>query len=233
MSLELTDVVLTYPDGDGARITAVDGVSAAVPRGRLVGLTGPSGCGKSSVLSVAGTLIAPDSGRVEVDGIDVTDLTEEERAAVRRTRVGFVFQHDNLLPSLTALEQVLLPVHIAGGRPASARSHARELLAEVGLADAMDRRPHQLSGGMRQRVNIARALIGDPAVLLADEPTSALDSHRAAETMALLTRLVRERDVAALLVTHDPRALAGADDVLSMLDGRVVDRSRGAVVRAG
>lgn len=233
MSLELTDVVLTYPDGDGARVTAVDGVSAGVSRGRLVGLTGPSGCGKSSVLSVAGTLIAPDSGRVEVDGIDVTDLSEEERARVRRAHVGFVFQHDNLVPGLTALEQVLLPVHIAGRRPASAAGLARELLADVGLADVMDRRPHQLSGGMRQRVNIARALVGDPAVLLADEPTSALDSQRATATMALLARLVREREVAALLVTHDPRALSGADQVLSMLDGRIVDRSGSAVVTIG
>ncbi len=221
MSLELTDVTLTYPDGEGARLTAVDDVSLTVPRGRLVGLTGPSGCGKSSILSVAGTLVAPDSGRVVVDGVDVTDLTEEQRAAVRRTRIGFVFQHDNLLPDLTALEQVLLPVHIAGGRPSAARSRARDLLADVGLAGAMDRRPHQLSGGMRQRVNIARALMGEPALLLADEPTSALDSHRAAETMALLTGLVRERGIAALLVTHDHRALHDADDVLTMLDGRL------------
>ncbi|QRY63367.1 ABC transporter ATP-binding protein [Gordonia sp. PDNC005] len=221
MSLEITDVTLTYPDGDGARLTAVDDVSLTVPRGRLVGLTGPSGCGKSSILSVAGTLVAPDRGRVVVDGVDVTDLTEEQRAEVRRTRIGFVFQHDNLLPDLTALEQVLLPVHIAGGRPAAAKSRARELLADVGLADAVDRRPHQLSGGMRQRVNIARALIGDPGLVLADEPTSALDSHRAAETMALLTGLVRERGIAALLVTHDHRALDDADDVLVMLDGQL------------
>lgn len=223
MSLELTNIRLTYPDGDGARITAVDDVTIAVPRGRLVGLTGPSGCGKSSVLSVSGLLIAPDSGTVAVDGVDATTLSEEERAALRRTRIGFVFQHDNLLPSLTALEQVLLPVHLSGGSPAAAKDRARELLAEVGLGAAMDRRPHQLSGGMRQRVNIARALINEPAVLLADEPTSALDSHRAAETMRLLTRLVRERDMAALLVTHDVRALADADQTVTMLDGGLVE----------
>ncbi|MBM7366843.1 ABC transporter ATP-binding protein [Gordonia hydrophobica] len=225
MSLTLTDVVLTYPDGDGARITAVGGVSFTVPRGVIVGLTGPSGCGKSSVLSVAGTLIAPDSGQVVVDGIAVSALSEEQRATIRRTRIGFVFQHDNLLPSLTALEQVLLPVHLAGGRPRDAVGRARDLLADVGLGRAMDRRPHQLSGGMRQRVNIARALINQPAVLLADEPTSALDSHRAAETMDLLTGLVRERDIAALLVTHDARALAEADEALSMLDGMLAEPS--------
>ncbi|GEE01851.1 ABC transporter ATP-binding protein [Gordonia spumicola] len=221
MSLELSDVTLTYPDGDGASLTAVDDVSFTIPAGSLVGLTGPSGCGKSSVLSVAGTLVAPDRGRVVVDGVDVSGMTNEQRAHVRRTKIGFVFQHDNLLPSLTALEQVLLPVHIAGRKPKAHRQRALDLLADVGLGDAVNRRPHQLSGGMRQRVNIARALIGDPAVLLADEPTSALDSHRAAETMELLTRLVRERDVAALLVTHDVRSLADADHVLTMLDGAV------------
>ncbi|MCF8590569.1 ABC transporter ATP-binding protein [Gordonia liuliyuniae] len=223
MSLVLDNVTLTYPDGDRDRVLAVDGVSLSVPRGRLVGLTGPSGCGKSSVLSVAGTLITPDSGHVEVAGATVEDLDAEDRARLRREQVGFVFQHDNLLPDLTALEQVLLPVHLAGGRPSRHRARARDLLAEVGLADAVDRRPGQLSGGMRQRVNIARALMGEPAVLLADEPTSALDSHRAAEMIDLLVRLVSEHDVAALFVTHDMRALDDADEVVRMLDGQVAE----------
>ncbi|WOC11332.1 ABC transporter ATP-binding protein [Gordonia sp. MP11Mi] len=223
MSLVLDNVNLTYPDGDRDRILAVDGVSLSVPRGRLVGLTGPSGCGKSSVLSVAGTLITPDSGHVEVAGETVENLDAEDRARLRREQVGFVFQHDNLLPDLTALEQVLLPIHVAGGRPNRHKARARDLLAEVGLADAVDRRPGQLSGGMRQRVNIARALMGEPALLLADEPTSALDSHRAAEMIDLLVRLVSEHDVAALFVTHDPRALDDADEVVRMLDGRVAE----------
>lgn len=223
MSLVLDNVTLTYPDGDRDRVMAVDGVSLAVPRGRLVGLTGPSGCGKSSVLSVAGTLITPDSGHVEVAGESVENLGAEDRARLRREQVGFVFQHDNLLPDLTALEQVLLPIHLAGGRPKRHKARARDLLAEVGLADAVDRRPGQLSGGMRQRVNIARALMGEPALLLADEPTSALDSHRAAEMIDLLVRLVAEHDVAALFVTHDARALESADDVVRMLDGQVAE----------
>ncbi|WP_132994004.1 ABC transporter ATP-binding protein [Gordonia zhaorongruii] len=223
MSLILDNVTLTYPDGDRDRVMAVDGVSLSVPRGSLVGLTGPSGCGKSSVLSVAGTLIAPDSGHVEVAGETVENLDAEDRARLRREQVGFVFQHDNLLPDLTALEQVLLPIHLAGGKPNRHKARARDLLAEVGLADAVDRRPGQLSGGMRQRVNIARALMGDPALLLADEPTSALDSHRAAAMIDLLVRLVAEHDVAALFVTHDMRALEDADDVARMLDGRIAE----------
>ncbi|WP_026919486.1 ABC transporter ATP-binding protein [Gordonia shandongensis] len=222
MSLILNDITLTYPDGDGAVVRAVDRVSLRADRGRTVALTGPSGCGKSSVLAVAGTLIRPDSGGVEVGGVRVDDLSSEERAAVRRERIGFVFQHDNLVPGLTALEQVLLAVHVSGGRPSAQRRRALEILHAVGLADAAGRMPGQLSGGMRQRVNIARALVTEPEVLLIDEPTSALDSERGAEIIDLLMRLTRERDVASLLVSHDLGTLGDVDETLHMRDGALV-----------
>ncbi|MFC0314943.1 ABC transporter ATP-binding protein [Gordonia phosphorivorans] len=227
MSLRLSDVTLTYPDGDD-RVTAVDGASLTVKPGQVIALTGPSGCGKSSVLAVAGTLIRPDSGIVEIDGAAVGDFSEPERARIRREAVGFVFQNDNLLPDLTALEQILLTVHVRGERPAKYREQARELLDAVGLSGQENRLPNQLSGGMRQRVNIARALMGPRKVLLIDEPTSALDQARGRAVVELIVRLSRERDLAALLVTHDLQSLevgsaTGADALVHMLDGRLLD----------
>ncbi|TXS22090.1 ABC transporter ATP-binding protein [Streptomyces sp. adm13(2018)] len=188
MSLVLDAVTLTYPDGDG-RLTALDAVSLDVPAGSLTAVVGPSGSGKSSLLAVAATLVTPDRGRVVVDGTDTGELDAAGRAALRRERVGIVFQQPNLLPSLTAAEQLQVMAHVSG-RPARAvRGRALELLDAVGLADLAGRRPHQLSGGQRQRVNIARALMNDPAVLLVDEPTSALDHERGAAVMELLAGL--------------------------------------------
>ncbi|MGB3699126.1 MAG: ABC transporter ATP-binding protein [Gordonia sp. (in: high G+C Gram-positive bacteria)] len=225
MSLTLTDITLTYPDGDGAVVHAVDGVSLQIPRGRTVALTGPSGCGKSSVLAVAGTLIQPDSGTVQIGDTSITGMSGEDLARVRREKVGLIFQNDNLIPGLTAEEQVLLAVHVRGKRPSRYRARARDLLADVGLAGALGRLPGQLSGGMRQRVNIARALIGDPEVLLIDEPTSALDSVRGAEIIELLTSLARDRDIASLLVSHDVETLDGVDGMLHMKDGALISQA--------
>ncbi|MCK0439896.1 ABC transporter ATP-binding protein [Gordonia alkaliphila] len=228
MSLRLSDVTLTYPDGDDGRVTAVDGASLTVAPGQVIALTGPSGCGKSSVLAVAGTLIRPDSGVVEIDGTAVGELKEPERAKIRREAVGFVFQNDNLLPDLTALEQILLTAHVRGERPSKNRAQARELLDAVGLSEHENKLPGQLSGGMRQRVNIARALMGPRKVLLIDEPTSALDQARGRAVVELIVRLSRERELAALLVTHDLQSLevgsaTGADALVHMLDGRLLD----------
>ncbi len=221
MSLELTDVTLTYPDG-GARLTALDEVSLAVPAGRLTAVIGPSGSGKSSLLAVAATLIAPDRGRVVIDGTDTAGLSRAALTALRRTTIGTVFQQPNLLPSLTAAEQLQVMAHLDGRSPAHAPGRARSrLLAAVGLADQADRRPHQLSGGQRQRINIARALMNDPAVLLVDEPTSALDHERGAAVLDLLTTLTRERATATVLVTHDRAHLDAVDEVAEMLDGRL------------
>lgn len=222
MSLNLENISLSYPDGDAGRVQAVDAVSLAVAPGRVTALTGPSGCGKSSVLAVAGTLISPDSGRVEIDGVDVGELSDGERARVRRDSIGFVFQNDNLLPDLTALEQLLLVAHLRGERPSRHRREALDLLDRVGLAGQENKLPRQLSGGMRQRVNIARALMGPRSVLLIDEPTSALDQARGRAIVDLIVRLARERDLAALLVTHDLDTLdGGVDALVHMVDGAV------------
>ncbi|MEU7638435.1 MULTISPECIES: ABC transporter ATP-binding protein [unclassified Streptomyces] len=220
MSLELTDVTLTYPDGD-SRLTALDAVSLTVPAGSLTAVVGPSGSGKSSLLAVAATLIRPDRGQVVLDGTDTAGLSRGELTTLRRSTIGTVFQQPNLLPSLTAVEQLQVMAHLDGRSPRTARSRARELLAAVGLTGQADRRPHQLSGGQRQRVNIARALMNEPAVLLVDEPTSALDHERGAAVLGLLTDLTHQRGTATVLVTHDRSHLTEVDAVAEVLDGRL------------
>ncbi|MEU7434118.1 ABC transporter ATP-binding protein [Streptomyces sioyaensis] len=219
MSLELTDVTLTYPDGD-ARLTALDEVSLTVSPGCLTAVIGPSGSGKSSLLAVAATLIRPDRGRVVLAGTDTTGLGRAELTALRRTTIGTVFQQPNLLPSLTAAEQLQVMAHLDGRSPRKARARALELLAAVGMDRLAGRRPHQLSGGQRQRINIARALMNEPAVLLVDEPTSALDHERGAAVLDLLLTLTRQRATATVLVTHDPAHLGLADQVAEVRDGR-------------
>ncbi|WEB39866.1 ABC transporter ATP-binding protein [Streptomyces yunnanensis] len=220
MSLELSDVTLTYPDGD-TRLTALDAVSLTVPAGCLTAVVGPSGSGKSSLLAVAATLIRPDRGRVVIAGRDTTGRSRAELTTLRRSTIGTVFQQPNLLPALTAAEQLQVMAHLDGRSPRTARSRARELLAAVGLADQADRRPHQLSGGQRQRVNIARALMNEPSVLLVDEPTSALDHERGAAVLGLLTELTHARGTATVLVTHDRSHLDAVDAVAEVLDGRL------------
>ncbi|MFI6103115.1 ABC transporter ATP-binding protein [Streptomyces sp. NPDC051310] len=222
MSLVLDDVTLTYPDGDG-RLTALDSVSLIVPPGTLTAVVGPSGSGKSSLLAVAATLVTPDRGRVVVAGTDTGALNRAGKAALRRERIGMVFQQPNLLPSLTAAEQLRVMAHLSGRRAAGAR--ALELLDAVGLADLAGRRPHQLSGGQRQRVNIARALMNDPDVLLVDEPTSALDHERGAAAMDLLLALTRQRGTATVLVTHDRAHLERAGRTVTVRDGRLSERT--------
>ncbi|SFL55309.1 ABC transporter ATP-binding protein [Streptomyces pini] len=220
MSLHLTDVTLTYPDGD-SRLTALDGVTLEVPGGSITAVVGPSGSGKSSLLAVAATLIAPDRGTVAVDGTTTTGMTRADLAGLRRQKIGIVFQQPNLLPSLTAAEQLQVMARIDGRPPAKARARAMELLDAVGLADRAGRRPHQLSGGQRQRVNIARALMNDPTVLLVDEPTSALDHERGAAVVDLITRLTHRQAAATVLVTHDRAHLTAVDRVAEMHDGRL------------
>ncbi|MFD5587506.1 ABC transporter ATP-binding protein [Streptomyces sp. NPDC127063] len=226
MSLRLTDVTLTYPDGE-RRLTALDRVGLTVPKGSLTAVVGPSGSGKSSLLAVAATLLTPDQGTVTVDGIATTGLSRAELTALRRQRIGLVFQQPSLLASLTAVEQLQVMAHLAGRRPGAARERALALLDAVGLADRAGHRPHQLSGGQRQRVAIARALMNDPTVLLVDEPTSALDRARGAAVIDLLTRLTRERATATVLVTHDLAHLGRADRVVEVRDGRLREGGNG------
>ncbi|MEU6129969.1 ABC transporter ATP-binding protein [Saccharopolyspora sp. NPDC047091] len=220
MSLQLRDITLTYPDGD-SRLTAVDRANLDVPAGSVTAVIGPSGSGKSSLLAVAAALVTPDSGRVVVDGTTLTGLNRAQLTAVRREKIGIVFQQPNLIASLTAAEQVQVMAHLDGRPARAARDRAVELLDSVGLAKEKDRRPHQLSGGQRQRVNIARALMNDPAVLLVDEPTSALDHERGAAVLDLITTLTHRRATATVLVTHDTTHLGEVDRVAEVVDGRV------------
>lgn len=222
--IRLEDISLTFPDGSD-RITAVDHVTLSSSPGEVTAITGPSGSGKSSLLAVAATLIRPDSGRVVIDGVDATTLTADGASELRRTSIGIVFQQSNLLPSLTAREQLVVMNELGGGRPrrrrAAATRRAESLLRDVGLAEHLDKRPHQLSGGQRQRVNIARALMNEPSVLLIDEPTSALDQERGASIIDLLLRLTDERRTSTLLVTHDLVHLPRMHSVVQLVDGRI------------
>jgi len=220
MTLSLHDVSLTLGDGD-QEVTALDHVSLEVPPGELLAVVGPSGSGKSSLLAVAGALLRPTAGRVTVAGNELADLDDKARTRVRLDHLGFVFQASNLVPSLTATEQLLLLPHLAGRSPSSGRERARQLLDDVGMGHRADRRPHQLSGGERQRVGIARALMGEPSLLLVDEPTSALDHERGREIVELLAREAHDRGVATVMVTHDTAMLGSVDRVLTMADGRL------------
>ncbi|MWB99146.1 ABC transporter ATP-binding protein [Agromyces seonyuensis] len=222
--IRLDDLTLSFPDGDG-RVTAVDHVSLVARPGTATAITGPSGSGKSSLLALASTLIRPDAGRVLIDDVEASALNRNEAASLRRERIGIVFQQSNLLPSLTAQEQLEVMNELGAPGSRARRSgipaRAAELLDAVGLSVHRGKRPHQLSGGQRQRVNIARALMNEPRVLLVDEPTSALDQERGAEIIELILRLTDELDTATLLVTHDLVHLPRMHAVVRMVDGRL------------
>jgi len=220
--LVLEDVTLTVGDGDST-ITALDHVSLTVAPGELVAVVGPSGSGKSSLLAVAGALTTPDSGTVHIDGQDLIAMKDRERTRFRLEHIGFVFQSGNLVPALTAEDQLRLALHMRGGKPAR---DPRELLDEVGLSSKLGRRPHELSGGERQRIGIARALVCGPSLLLVDEPTSALDRARSQEIVELLARETRQSGVATVMVTHDHDILHHCDRVLEMVDGTLSAGSR-------
>ncbi|GAB3535699.1 ABC transporter ATP-binding protein [Arthrobacter tecti] len=222
-ALNLEGVTLEYPDGENGTLKALDNVNLSAAAGTVTALVGPSGSGKSSLLAVAATLIHPTSGRVCIGGIDVTTLQDRDRTKLRREKIGIIFQQPNLLPSLTAVEQLVIAEHLRGSSSKDARSRAMEMLDVVGLAESGSRRPHQLSGGQRQRVNVARALMGRPAVLLVDEPTAALDHERSESIVRLLCRITREFDVATVMVTHDTEFVPLTDAVATMRDGSLTD----------
>jgi putative ABC transport system ATP-binding protein len=228
--IELQGVSKTVPSGAGS-LTILHPLDLTFDRGRVVAITGPSGSGKSTLLGLLAGLDAPSTGRVVVDGVDITALDEDSLARLRGTRIGFVFQFFHLLPSLTALENVLVPMEIAG--VPNARGRARELLVEVGLAERGHHYPSQLSGGEQQRVAIARALANEPPILLADEPTGNLDSGTGHSIIELLLDVNRTRKTTLVLVTHDPELAAMADVSIALRDGRVVkitERAATAVV---
>jgi putative ABC transport system ATP-binding protein len=209
---------------------ALDDVTLDLHAGELALLTGPSGSGKTTLLSIMGCILRPTSGFLRVLGDDVTQLAERDLPAIRRERIGFVFQAFNLFPTLTALQNVALALDIKGVSGRDARDKAATLLDQVGLAAKLGAYPADLSGGQKQRVAIARALAGDPPIILADEPTAALDSHSGRTVMDLLQRLARERGRAVAIVTHDNRMFGYGDRLVTMEDGRVVaDERRSAL----
>ena len=213
-----------YGKGD-AGVEALRGASVELERGRLTAIMGPSGSGKSTLLHILAGLDQPSSGSVEIDGVEITRLKERELTRLRRDKIGFIFQSFNLLPMLSAAENLTLPLTIAGRRPD--RRWLATLVSRVGLADRLEHRPAELSGGQQQRVAVARALVSRPAVLFADEPTGNLDSHTGAEVLDLLRRSVDEFGQTIVMVTHDGGAAAVADRVLFLKDGEIVlDRDR-------
>jgi putative ABC transport system ATP-binding protein len=210
----------TYDGG----VTALDGVTAAFPAGSFTAVMGPSGSGKSTLLQCAAGLDRPTSGRVFIDGAELTATKDTPMTKFRRTRVGFVFQDYNLLPSLTVEQNVVLPLRLAGRR--ADRSRVREVLERLGLGDRTRELPERLSGGQRQRVAVARAMVAEPAVIFADEPTGALDLRSAREVLTLLRAVVHEHGRTVVMVTHDPVAAAYADGVLFLADGRLAGSLR-------
>ncbi len=211
-----------YGSGDMA-VTALDSVDLSVEAGQFVAIMGPSGCGKSTLLNLVGGLDRPTSGRVLIDGQDLTTLSDDDLTQLRRRRMGFVFQFYNLIPVLSALENAALPLTLDSVSTVKARPKAEEWLARFGLGDRMANRPDQLSGGQQQRVAVARALVAEPALILADEPTGNLDSKSAGEIADLLAQVAKEWGRSVVMVTHDPRIAGHADRIVLMKDGRVVD----------
>jgi putative ABC transport system ATP-binding protein len=221
--LQLADVDRIHGEGETA-VHALRGVSLTVRAGELVAVMGPSGSGKSTLLTLSGGLDQPTSGTVHVEGTDLASLGNKGRARIRRTSVGYVFQDFNLIPALTAVENVALPRELDGERASTARTAALIALEEVGIADLAERFPDEMSGGQQQRVAIARAVIGERRLILADEPTGALDTETGEDILRLL-RSRCDRGAAGVLVTHEARHAAWADRVVFLRDGVVVDES--------
>jgi len=219
--LEARGVTRTLPGP--VPVTLVRGIDLTIGRGEFVAVTGPSGSGKSSLLYLLGLLDRPTEGHVLIDGEDTARLSRGALARLRRQRLGFVFQFHFLLPEFTSLENVLLPMRRLGGEEAALRARAEALLERLGLADAMAKLPEELSGGMRQRVAVARALANDPALVLADEPTGNLDSRNAASMFDLFETLVAEHGRSIVVVTHDPALAARARRQVRLVDGRIVE----------
>ena len=223
--LTATDIVREHGEGAG-RVRALKGVSLSLEPGELTLLMGPSGSGKTTLLSILGCILAPTSGKLVVNGIDTEGLTPEKLADIRRKNIGYAFQSYNLFPTLTAIENVLLALDVRGFPAGEASTMATAALKAVGLSHRLKAYPRTMSGGEQQRVAMARALAGSPAMILADEPTAALDAENGLAVMALIQQLARDKSRAVLAVTHDHRTLPYADRIITIEDGLIVGDRR-------
>lgn len=228
--LEAHNIAKTYRAGDGSTLHILNGVNLAVRRGETIAIVGESGAGKSTLLHVVGALDRPTSGYVLIGGESIQDRTDDELAAIRNKKVGFVFQYHHLLREFSALENVMMPLRIGGVSVAEARSRAEQLLARVGLSGRMGHRPSELSGGEQQRTAVARALAVDPAVVLADEPTGNLDHRNAERLHEVFAQLARDLEIGMVVVTHNRTLAARADRALLLEDGRLVETDVRGVV---
>jgi putative ABC transport system ATP-binding protein len=218
--LELVDVVKDY-EVNSVVTRALDHVSLAIEPGEFTAVAGPSGCGKTTLLNLLGTLDAPTEGRALVEGEDTAELSEARRSQLRLSKLGFIFQAYNLIPVLTATENVEFVLLLQGVPAAERRKQAREMLSELGLGDLLDKRPPQMSGGQQQRVAVARAIASRPRIVLADEPTANLDSHTAESLLDLMTSMNEERGVTFLFSTHDEKVIRRARRVVRLSDGHI------------
>jgi putative ABC transport system ATP-binding protein len=218
--LEMTHVTKTYQIG-GQTVRALDSIDLTLHGGEFVSIVGPSGAGKSTLLHMLGALDRPDSGSIRFQGYEIGDLNDKNQSEFRRHSVGFVFQFFNLLPTMTAWENVAVPKLLDGARMSKVKSHALDLLALVGLAERAEHRPSELSGGQMQRVAVARALMMNPPLILADEPTGNLDTKTGAAIMALLTDIAHQDGRSVVMVTHNLDAAQSTDRVITLTDGRI------------
>jgi putative ABC transport system ATP-binding protein len=224
MLIEVEDLKKIYRLGD-VEVPALNGVTFNIDQGEVVAITGQSGSGKSTMMNVLGCLDIPTSGHYRLEGVDISQMTEDRLATIRNLKIGFVFQQFNLLPRATTLQNVELPLRYAGKSNGSMK-RAREMLELVGLGDRLNHKPAELSGGQQQRVAIARALVNQPSLILADEPTGNLDSKTGQEIMRLLLNLNIEQGLTLVLVTHDPTIAAMAQRVIQLKDGMISDMHR-------
>lgn len=220
--IELKNLTKVYKNG--VEFRALDNANLRIKKGEFVAIVGPSGSGKSTLMHLIGLLDTPSSGTLLIDGKDVTKMSDKERSAMRNRMLGFVFQYHHLLPDFTALENVMMPLLIAGKSMEEAKSTAEKLLKEVGLEDRMDHRPGELSGGQNQRVSVARALSCSPAIVLGDEPTGNLDTKTGDLIYELLRRLNKEYNQTFIVVTHNEELAGKADRVVKIVDGKITDQ---------
>ena len=220
--ISMTNITKSYEMGM-QMVHALRGIDLTIEAGEFVAIMGPSGSGKSTLMNIIGCLDVPNSGTYNLDSIDVSDMSPDERSRIRNQRIGFVFQQFNLLPRTTAIKQVALPLMYGGVGRSERMVRAREALIAVGLGDRLDHKPDELSGGQQQRVAIARALVTQPSIILADEPTGNLDSQSATEIMAIVRQLNRENGNTIVVITHDPEVAKEAKRILWLRDGLIVN----------